>query len=89
MSLAEGMSQGLIPVMYSVGVAPEIIKNGENGFIVSSQKEAIEKINLLLTDTKLRKKCSLEAEKASLQFSSSFITKKLIKLYEEVGRPDQ
>lgn len=36
LSLVEGMSQGLIPVVYSVGVAPEIIQNGENGFIVSS-----------------------------------------------------
>ena len=28
------MSQGLVPVSYSVGVAPEIIRNGENGFLV-------------------------------------------------------
>lgn len=84
LSLIEGMSQGLVPVIYSVGVAPEIIRNGENGFIVSSQKEAINKIKLLLADATLRKKCSLEAEKTSLQFSSSFIARKLIKVYEEV-----
>ena len=57
LSLVEGMSQGLVPVVYNVGVAPEIIKNGENGFLVSSQAEAIEKVQLLLDDPKLRKKC--------------------------------
>ncbi len=86
LSLVEGMSQGLVPVVYAVGVAPEIIRNGKNGFIVSSQKEAIEKVNLLLTDEGLRKKCSKEAEKTSKQFASSLIAKKLMKLYEKVGK---
>jgi len=86
LSLIEGMSQGLVPVIYSVGVAPEIIKNGENGFIVSSQEEAVEKVRMLLLDKKLRKKCSIGAEKTALQFSSSLISKKLIKLYEEVRK---
>lgn len=86
LSLIEGMSQGLVPVIYAVGVAPEIIRNGENGFIVSSQKEAIEKVKLLLEDEPLRSRCSLSAEKTSIQFSSSFIAKKLMKVYEEVGK---
>ncbi len=86
LSLIEGMSQGLVPVVYPVGVAPEIIRNGENGFIVSSQKEAIDKVKLLLSDDLLRKRCSLMAEKTSLQFSSSFIAKKLMDLYESVSK---
>ena len=53
LSLVEGMSQGLVPVVYNVGVAPEIIKNGENGFLVSSQAEAIEKVQLLLSNETL------------------------------------
>ncbi len=89
LSLIEGMSQGLVPIVYSVGVAPEIIRNGENGFIVSSQEEAIEKVRSLLADDKLRKKCSRGAEKTSLQFSSSLITKKLIALYEQVGKHNE
>jgi len=84
LSLIEGMSQGLIPVTYSVGVVPEIIVNGKNGFIVSSQKEAIAKINLILSDTKLRESMSREAAKTSRQFSSDIIAKKLIKLYAQV-----
>src|SRR3989344_5373477 len=31
LSLIEGMSQGLVPITFSVGIAPEIIRHGENG----------------------------------------------------------
>ncbi|MFA6601719.1 MAG: glycosyltransferase family 4 protein [Candidatus Paceibacterota bacterium] len=84
LSLIEGMSQGLIPVVYSVGVAPEIIRNGENGFLVSSQNEAIEKVDLLLRDTGLRERLSAKAVETSRQFSGNIIAKKLMKLYESI-----
>jgi glycosyltransferase involved in cell wall biosynthesis len=84
LSLIEGMSQGLVPVVYGVGVAPEIIRSGENGFLVSSQSEAVEKIGLLLSNTKLRKKLSIEAKKTSLQFSGDIIAKKLLVLYKKI-----
>jgi glycosyltransferase involved in cell wall biosynthesis len=86
LSLVEGMSQGLVPVVYSVGVAPEIIINGKNGFVVSDQKEAIEKIKILLADNKLRKKCSVQAKKTAAQFSSSAIAKRLIGLYQKIAQ---
>jgi glycosyltransferase involved in cell wall biosynthesis len=89
LSLIEGMSQGLVPVIYSVGVAPEIIRNGENGFIISSQEEAISKIDLLLSNYKLRNKCSIEAEKTAKLFSSDKIASKLIRLYKNVCAQNQ
>ena len=84
LSLIEGMSQGLIPVVYPVGVAPEIIRNGENGYIVNSQKEAIEKTELLLRDKELRERLSVKAVKTSKQFSSNVIAEKLILLYKSI-----
>ena len=89
LSLIEGMSQGLVPIIYAVGVAPEIIRNGENGFIVSSQKEAISKVKLLLADPLLRKKCVLEAEKTARIFSSAKIAHDLMGLYSNVCRKNQ
>ncbi len=86
LSLIEGMSQGLIPVIYPVGVAPEIIRNGENGFIITSQAEAIEKVNLLIENTELRNKLSKEAEKTARKFSSEIISQKLVDLYESLVR---
>lgn len=81
LSLVEGMSQGLVPVVYPVGIAPEIISNGENGFLVSSQAEAIKKTEQLLANTSLRERLSVEASKTSQQFSSNVIAKKLVELY--------
>lgn len=84
LSLIEGMSQGLIPIAYSVGVVPEIIHNGKNGFIVSSVSEAAEKVNEIINNKKLRESMSDEAIKTSKQFSSEKITKELIDLYKKV-----
>ncbi len=86
LSLIEGMSQGLVPIVFSVGVAPEIIISGFNGFIVTSQEEAIKKVKLLLADPELRKKCALEAEKTAHLFFGSRIAKELMVLYEKVGK---
>ena len=84
LSLVEGMSQGLIPVVYPVGVAPEIIRNGENGFIVSSQNEAIQKVDELLSNKILRESMSLEASMTARQFSSQRIAQQLMKLYNDI-----
>ncbi len=86
LSLIEGMSQGLVPIVYPIGVAPEIIRNGENGFLVNSQKEAIEIAGQLLNDKKLREKISLKAMETSRQFSSNIIARKLMHLYETIIR---
>ena len=81
LSLVEGMSQGLVPVAYPVGVAPEIIRNGKNGFLVHSQFEAIGKVKLLLSNKTFRENLSIEASKTAQQFSSDKITQKLVNLY--------
>lgn len=84
LSLIEGMSQGLVPVVYPVGVAPEVIRNGENGFIVTSQAEAIEKIEQLLKDAPLREHISVEAAKTAHEFSGNVIAHKLMELYSSI-----
>jgi glycosyltransferase involved in cell wall biosynthesis len=85
LSLVEGMSKGLVPVVYPVGVAPEIIRNGENGFLVSSQAEAIEKTKQLLAHKTLREQLAIEASKTAEQFSGIIISRKLMKLYESIA----
>ncbi len=88
LSLIEGMSQGLVPVIYPVGVAPEIIRNGENGFLVNSQKEAIERIEEILKDENLRRSLSSGAIKTAREFSSDIIAKKLMHLYDRIIKID-
>ncbi|MFZ2310898.1 MAG: glycosyltransferase family 4 protein [Patescibacteria group bacterium] len=84
LSMVEGMSQGLIPVVFPVGVAPEIIKNGENGYLVNSEEEMVEKIGFILNDNKLREQLSQGAIDTSLQFQSKNMTDKLIKIYSDI-----
>lgn len=84
LSLIEGMSQGLIPITYSVGVAPEIIINGKNGFLVRNQKEAIERAKEIMNNKVKSKKMSLNALATAQQFRSDLMANKLFDFYRRV-----
>ena len=84
LSLIEGMSQGLVPISYPVGVAPEIIVDGENGFLVSSNEEARERAKELLSNPDKRIAMAEAARKTSAQFRSNVIADKLLKLYRDI-----
>jgi len=84
LSLIEAMSQGLVPISFSVGVAPEIIRNGENGFVVRNLEQAEEKIKILLHDTALRHRLALAAKETAKQFRSDIMIEKTIDLYKKI-----
>ncbi|MFA4872248.1 MAG: glycosyltransferase family 4 protein [Patescibacteria group bacterium] len=84
LSLVEAMSQGLVPISFSVGIAPEIIRNEKNGFIVHTLDEAEEKINLLLKDPALRHRLSLSAKETAKQFRSDAMIEKMLVLYKKI-----
>ncbi len=84
LSLIEGMSQGLIPIVYSVGVASEIIKNGVNGFLVSNQSQVIRYTKKILADPDMRKRMSLEAYKTAQNFTADKLVDQLSKLYDQI-----
>lgn len=80
------MSQGLVPIIFAIGVAPEVIRNGENGYIVESIADAREKIALLIADPILRKKLSDNARVSARDFSSEILIQKMTALYDEIGQ---
>ena len=84
LSLIEGMSQGLIPVAYDVGVVPEVIVQGENGYIVRSQTEAFRWAQELLTNRPLRQRLAANARRTALRFRSETIVSPLIQLYKTI-----
>lgn len=84
LSLVEAMSQGLIPVAFSVGVAPEIIINGKNGFLVKNTQEACMKIKEILNDDELRANMSTAAYLTSLKFKADILANKLVSLYQQI-----
>lgn len=87
LSLIEGMSQGLIPIVYRVGVAPEIIHNGYNGFLVDSQEEAISRTAELLSNNELRAKLSFQAAMTAQRFAGDSIAENLVNLYKYICSP--
>jgi glycosyltransferase involved in cell wall biosynthesis len=57
----------------------EIIDNGKTGFLVKNEKEMAEKINLLLSDEKLRKMMSKNSRKEAEKYSWEECAKKILK----------
>jgi glycosyltransferase involved in cell wall biosynthesis len=84
LSLIEGMSQGMIPIAYPVGVVPELIKDGVNGFIVNSQSLAKQRVKLILSDNDLRLRMAKQCMKDSKKFKSDIMVKKLSNLYGRI-----
>tara|TARA_Y100000310_G_scaffold339012_1_gene430331 strand:- start:1291 stop:2634 length:1344 start_codon:yes stop_codon:yes gene_type:complete len=68
LAIAEAMSCGLPIIASNVGAIPELIVDGKNGFLVQpeSPKEIVHKLEILLTNDKLReclsKKCLIMAK---------------------------
>ncbi len=83
LSMIESMSQGLIPVSFPVGVAPEIIINGENGYVVNSVKEMEEAIKKILSDDDIRDRMSKNAIRTAKIFRTDNMAKLLAKTYEK------
>lgn len=84
LSLIEGMSQGLIPVTYPVGIAPEIIQNGKNGFLIQSQAEGKRAMEYLLhLPREERQQLAVAARETARAFSSKVICKRLLAVYGE------
>jgi len=84
LSLVEGMSQGLVPITFSVGVAPEIIRHGENGFLVSTVDGAISCAQDLLSNEERRLAMADAAKQTADQFKSARIADDLQTLYQKI-----
>lgn len=65
LTLIEAMASKAVPITYGIGIAPFIIKNGVNGYLVKTPKEAVEIINKLSKDHKKRKEIGNNAFKTA------------------------
>jgi len=84
LSLVEAMSQGLIPITFPVGVAPEVIKNGENGFLVNNMRQMVHRISKLQQDVKTRANMAKAAFETARMFRADDMVKKYIEVYNSV-----
>jgi glycosyltransferase involved in cell wall biosynthesis len=69
LSTVEAMHYGAVPVVIDAGGQPEIVIDGENGFLWKTEDELIEKTQQLIKDTDLRKKLSEAAEERAAFFA--------------------
>lgn len=82
-SLLEAMACGACPVSSATCMIPEIIVNGENGFLSNNPDELNDYCNLLLKDEKLREKISHNAAKTIREKFSHY---KFIENWEKLFR---
>ena len=85
LTLLEGMASKLIPVTYDVGVAGDVIRHGENGFIVKNEKEAIRIIKHLAKNPKERERIALNAyETAKKLFTFDKMIEEYRKTFKQI-----
>ncbi|UCG91647.1 MAG: glycosyltransferase family 4 protein [candidate division WOR-3 bacterium] len=82
LSLIEAMSQGLVPITFPTGVAPEIIQHGRNGYLVNKITEMVKTINHLMRKKALRTRMAKEAVRTSRHFKADKIIKQYINVYQ-------
>jgi len=86
-SLLEAMASGLAPVVYSVDGCRDVIRSGENGFLieVKNTSEMTKKILELLRDKNLYQRIAAMAQKSvTEEFSIDLMVRQQEKLYREL-----
>ncbi len=78
MVMIEAMACGTPVISYSRGAAPELIKNGKNGFLVKNRKEMVKSIKKI--DTISREECRRYVEQ---RFSPKVAAAKHIEIYQK------
>jgi sugar transferase (PEP-CTERM/EpsH1 system associated) len=87
LTLLEAMSCCLPVVATNVGGNPEVVKDGETGFLVPPKNPELfsEKLLMLIQDKKIREKMGVAGRERVMQhFSISQTAKKYVKLYTQV-----
>ncbi|MEK7560113.1 MAG: glycosyltransferase family 4 protein [Patescibacteria group bacterium] len=84
--ILEAMALGVPIVTTNIGGNPEIIKNGENGFLVefNNKEDFQEKISELLNNRNLSEKFSQNAKAAASQFTKERMINETIKILKSI-----
>ncbi|QQS61602.1 MAG: glycosyltransferase family 4 protein [Candidatus Moraniibacteriota bacterium] len=85
-SMLEAMASGLPIIMTPTGGAQELIRNGENGFIVDfrSPESIAQKLDVLLSDTDLCIRMGRESRQRAEELNWSSVASEYRKIYKEI-----
>ncbi len=87
LSLIEAMASKMAPVAYAVGVVPEAIKNGYNGYIVKNIDQMEERVKWLLSHPAKREKMAQRAfETAQAKYQISTMLDNYFQLFRKIIR---
>jgi len=76
---------GIPAVASPYGINKKLIKDGENGFLATTEDEWYEKISLLIEDPKLRKKMGIKGRNFVVKnYSLDVVAPKFISILREV-----
>ncbi len=87
--LLEAMAVGLPVVTTRVGMAPEILQDGVNGFVVpcNDEETLADRMVRLATDPNLRRHMGKRAKETVRQFSVDRMVAQTLQLYEQIQSP--
>jgi glycosyltransferase involved in cell wall biosynthesis len=85
--ILEALAAGVPVIATSVGALPEIIREGENGFLIPPKDSNLiaERLKCLLTDSSLREKMSCAAYKSVKPFTAGIIVPRLEQVLKEIA----
>lgn len=85
-TILEALASGLPIIATDTGGTKELVKNGENGFIVKMKdaKDIAEKINILLNNQELQKTMSQESRKIAENLSWKKVSQDYFNKYKEI-----
>lgn len=79
----EAMYAGAVPVVIGVGGQPEIIDEGETGFLWNTTEELIQKTQKLIEHDKMRNEIAKKSIEKAKQFSTEIFCEKLKEIINE------
>lgn len=83
-STVEGMRAGCVPVVYFGGGQPEIVEEGQNGYLFITKEELVAKTEKLVNNDVLRKKLAKNARIKALEFSTNRFNKEFDMVLESL-----
>ena len=85
-SVIDALACGVPVVVTNAGGIPEIIQDGENGFLAPIKNASLlaEKVNYLLTNPGIRENLVQKGKGTALQFSKSETARKTLAAYQEI-----
>lgn len=82
--LIEAMSFGLVPICFKMPTAEELIKNGENGFLVTDNREFKKKIEDLIKNKERMKTMKENSLRRSKDFYCSKVLPKIETIFKDL-----